>query len=345
MVCGRDGTCAATAFGPGSRPPTSRRTRPHVIGEMARGGAGSARRLSRVRAQHTGRDQREQHHAQDHAVDDERHEALGRDELHEPEGQSPSPTTASLPAAPPAPVRAWLSRTSSSARCSTPRIRVRLFDGKGTGEYVGIAESLDTFVRRNPERLLQFLKALAIELERRTEVLVDLGVSKATEELLEQLGGIELVIVDELATYTVKGGLNGQHAEEIVELLAQIASVGCSGRHCAGAGHPVPEGRRRTLPAARQLRCQVGDACGFHDCVRSRPRRCRTRLGNRAGLRGHRHHGRRCRCRRHRPVAPRHEGPCVREAHIHNETHNHNRSFGRSTTTLRRDPPGPGRMT
>lgn len=109
-----------------------------------------------------------------------------------------------------------------------PRIRVRLFDGKGTGEYVGIAPALDTFVRRNPERLLQFLKVLAGELERRTEILVDLGVSKATEELLEQLGGIELVIVDELATYTVKGGLNGQHADEIVELLSQIAAVGAA---------------------------------------------------------------------------------------------------------------------
>ncbi|EGE40807.1 hypothetical protein GTY83_07130 [Streptomyces sp. SID4928] len=109
-----------------------------------------------------------------------------------------------------------------------PRIRVRLFDGKGTGEYVGLAPALDTFVRRNPERLLQFLKVLVGELERRTEILVDLGVSKATEELLEQLGGIELVIVDELATYTVKGGLNGQHAEEIVELLAQIAAVGAA---------------------------------------------------------------------------------------------------------------------
>ncbi|MGW6288872.1 FtsK/SpoIIIE domain-containing protein [Streptomyces sp. NPDC055107] len=109
-----------------------------------------------------------------------------------------------------------------------PRIRVRLFDGKGTGEYVGLAPALDTFVRRNPERLLQFLKVLVGELERRTEILVDLGVSKATEELLEQLGGIELVIVDELATYTVKGGLNGQYAEEIVELLAQIAAVGAA---------------------------------------------------------------------------------------------------------------------
>ncbi|MGW9245767.1 FtsK/SpoIIIE domain-containing protein [Streptomyces badius] len=109
-----------------------------------------------------------------------------------------------------------------------PRIRVRLFDGKGTGEYVGIAPALDTFVRRNPERLRDFLKVLVAELERRTEILVDLGVSKATEELLEGLGGIELVIVDELATYTVKGGLNGQYAEEIVELLAQTAAVGAA---------------------------------------------------------------------------------------------------------------------
>lgn len=109
-----------------------------------------------------------------------------------------------------------------------PRIRVRLFDGKGTGEYVGIAESLDTFVRRSPGRLLEFLRILAGELERRTEILVDLGVSKASEELLEELGGIELVIVDELATYTIKGGLNGAHAEEITELLAQIAAVGAA---------------------------------------------------------------------------------------------------------------------
>ncbi len=109
-----------------------------------------------------------------------------------------------------------------------PRVRIRLFDGKGTGEYVGMAPALDTFVRRNPDRLLEFLRALADELERRTELLVDLGVSKASEELLEQLGGIELVIVDELATYTVKGGLNGQHAEEITELLAQIAAVGAA---------------------------------------------------------------------------------------------------------------------
>jgi hypothetical protein len=40
-----------------------------------------------VRAQHARGHQCEQQHAEHHAVDDERHEALGRDEVHEPLGE------------------------------------------------------------------------------------------------------------------------------------------------------------------------------------------------------------------------------------------------------------------
>jgi S-DNA-T family DNA segregation ATPase FtsK/SpoIIIE len=66
------------------------------------------------------------------------------------------------------------------------------------------------------------------EMNRRTEILVEMGVSKANEQLLDKLGGIELVVVDELATYTAKEGPSKEHAEEIAELLAQLAAVGPS---------------------------------------------------------------------------------------------------------------------
>jgi S-DNA-T family DNA segregation ATPase FtsK/SpoIIIE len=109
-----------------------------------------------------------------------------------------------------------------------PRVRIRLFDGKGTGEYVPFAPVLATYVRRNPRRLVEFLRVVVAEMNRRTDILVDHGVSKANEELIEELGGIELVVVDELATYTAKEGPSAVYAEEIAEYLAQIAAVGAA---------------------------------------------------------------------------------------------------------------------
>jgi S-DNA-T family DNA segregation ATPase FtsK/SpoIIIE len=109
-----------------------------------------------------------------------------------------------------------------------PGVRIRLFDGKGSGEYVPYARLLATYVRRNPRRLVEFLRVMVGEMNRRTEILVDEGVSKANEALLKKLGGIELVVVDELATYTAKEGPSKEYAEEITELLAQLAAVGAS---------------------------------------------------------------------------------------------------------------------
>lgn len=109
-----------------------------------------------------------------------------------------------------------------------PRIRPRLFDGKGTGEYVPMAKVLHTFVRRNPARLRDFLKVEIEELNRRTEILVELGLSKLTEDLIEKLGGIELIVVDELAAYTAPDGPSKEYAEEIVGYLAQIAAMGAA---------------------------------------------------------------------------------------------------------------------
>lgn len=109
-----------------------------------------------------------------------------------------------------------------------PKVRIRLFDGKGSGEYVPFAKLLATFVRRNPRRLRDFLRVMVEEMHRRTEILVEMGVSKANEQLIDKLGGIELVAVDELATYTAKDGPAGECAEEITELLSQIAAVGAA---------------------------------------------------------------------------------------------------------------------
>ncbi|MFE0353607.1 FtsK/SpoIIIE domain-containing protein [Streptomyces nigra] len=109
-----------------------------------------------------------------------------------------------------------------------PRVRIRLFDGKGTGEYVPFAPVLHTFVRRNPGRLRDFLKVEVEEMNRRTEILVELGLSKLSEDLIEKVGGIELVVVDELATYTAPEGPSKEYAEEIVEYLAQLAAVGAA---------------------------------------------------------------------------------------------------------------------
>ncbi|MFD9099319.1 FtsK/SpoIIIE domain-containing protein [Streptomyces collinus] len=122
-----------------------------------------------------------------------------------------------------------------------PRVRIRLFDGKGTGEYVPHAPVLHTFVRRNPARLRDFLKVMAQEMNRRTEILVDLGLSKLSEDLIEKVGGIELIIVDELATYTAPKGPSGDYAEEIVEYLAQIAAVGAAVGIVLGLATQYPE--------------------------------------------------------------------------------------------------------
>jgi S-DNA-T family DNA segregation ATPase FtsK/SpoIIIE len=108
------------------------------------------------------------------------------------------------------------------------RVRVRLFDGKGSGEYVPLAPVLATFVRKNPARLDAFLDVMMAELDRRTEVLVERGVSKADETLLDELGGIELIVIDELATYTAPDGQSAAYADRIAEKLAQLAAVGAA---------------------------------------------------------------------------------------------------------------------
>lgn len=104
------------------------------------------------------------------------------------------------------------------------RINIRLFDGKASGEHNAFARLLSTFVKKNPERLVMFLRAVLEDLDRRADFLDERGKSKLTEDLIEEIGGIEVIEIDELATYTAKG--TSPFVEEIVENLCQIGAVG-----------------------------------------------------------------------------------------------------------------------
>ncbi|MFJ8628897.1 FtsK/SpoIIIE domain-containing protein [Kitasatospora sp. NPDC093550] len=82
------------------------------------------------------------------------------------------------------------------------RVKVRFFDGKESGEYNRVAPMMNTFVKGDPKRLAEFLKVMVGEMKRRMHILGKLGKAKLSPDLLEDLGGLELVIVDEVAGYT-----------------------------------------------------------------------------------------------------------------------------------------------
>ncbi|MFD9691325.1 FtsK/SpoIIIE domain-containing protein [Kitasatospora sp. NPDC059088] len=82
------------------------------------------------------------------------------------------------------------------------RIKVRFFDGKESGEYNRLAPMLHTFVKGDPKRLAEFLRVMVGEMKRRMHILGKLGKAKLSPDLLEELGGLELFIVDEVASYT-----------------------------------------------------------------------------------------------------------------------------------------------
>lgn len=106
------------------------------------------------------------------------------------------------------------------------RVNLRLFDGKASGEHNASARILSTFVKKNPERLALFLRAVLEDMDRRADFLDERNKSKLTEDLIEGIGGIELIVIDELATYTAKS--TSPYRDEIVENLCQIAAVGAS---------------------------------------------------------------------------------------------------------------------
>jgi S-DNA-T family DNA segregation ATPase FtsK/SpoIIIE len=111
-----------------------------------------------------------------------------------------------------------------------PWVNVRIFDGKGTAEHNPYAPISATFVKRNPERLAVITRLIRDEMDRRSDLLDEHGYEKIDDENYEEcmrlLGGREVFIVDEIATYTPAG--TSPYADEITENLSQIAAVGAA---------------------------------------------------------------------------------------------------------------------
>lgn len=112
-----------------------------------------------------------------------------------------------------------------TAAAMDPRINLRVIPGKENGEFDAYAKALvaATYFKPNPARLLALTEVLLDDMDRRNRILGKLGKSKMTPDTIDALGGIELVVIDELATYTAKDS----HADrdQLLENLMKLAAV------------------------------------------------------------------------------------------------------------------------
>ncbi|MGW6557910.1 FtsK/SpoIIIE domain-containing protein [Streptomyces hydrogenans] len=110
-----------------------------------------------------------------------------------------------------------------------PRINLRIVAGKENGEFdaLGRAGVAATYFKPDPVRLLALTEALLADMDRRNRLLGELGKSKMTEDTIMVLGGIELVVIDEVATYTATGSHDDR--DQLLENLMKLAAVatGC----------------------------------------------------------------------------------------------------------------------
>ncbi|MFR9758173.1 hypothetical protein, partial [Streptomyces sp. TR06-5] len=108
------------------------------------------------------------------------------------------------------------------------RVNLRIVAGKENGEFDAYAKTgvAATYFKQRPHRLKLLTDALKADMDRRNKILGELGKSKVTPQTINRLGGLELVIVDELATFTRKNA----HAErdELLSTLTDLAAVATS---------------------------------------------------------------------------------------------------------------------
>ncbi|MFF7995093.1 hypothetical protein ACFZDG_35650 [Kitasatospora xanthocidica] len=121
-----------------------------------------------------------------------------------------------------------------------PYINIRTIDGKGAAEHLRYAPVCASMFRFNPERLLLLLQAEIRQMQIRAEQLADLGKSKLTADLLEQMP-IELMIVDELIPYT-GGNVPTELRREIVACAETISSMGAGLGFLLGLATQNPKG-------------------------------------------------------------------------------------------------------
>jgi hypothetical protein len=105
------------------------------------------------------------------------------------------------------------------------RINLRVVAGKTNGEFDPYARTgvAATYFKQTPARLLALVKALKADMNRRNAILGELGKSKLTPQSIERLGGIELLVIDELATFTRPG--SHPDRDELLKGLEELASV------------------------------------------------------------------------------------------------------------------------
>lgn len=104
------------------------------------------------------------------------------------------------------------------------RINLRIVAGKQNAEWNPYAKSgvASTYFKPDPARLLALLKALLADKDRRERALDGLGKSKLVAPIIDKIGGLELLVIDELATYTRPGK---PLREEILEALIELSAV------------------------------------------------------------------------------------------------------------------------
>jgi DNA segregation ATPase FtsK/SpoIIIE, S-DNA-T family len=110
-----------------------------------------------------------------------------------------------------------------------PRINLRIVAGKENGEWNAYATAgvASTYFKPSPDRLLALLKALLADKNRRERTLDKLSKSKVTTDTIDKVGGIELLVIDEVATYTRPGKpLRDEILEALIELSALAAGAG-----------------------------------------------------------------------------------------------------------------------
>ncbi|MGQ4513666.1 hypothetical protein [Streptomyces sp. DW26H14] len=110
-----------------------------------------------------------------------------------------------------------------------PRINLRIVAGKNNGEWDPAAKAgvAATYFKPNPRRLNELLKALWADKDRRERILGKASKSKVTAATIMELGGIELLVIDEVATYTRPGNdLRDENLKLLTDLSAVAAAAG-----------------------------------------------------------------------------------------------------------------------
>jgi S-DNA-T family DNA segregation ATPase FtsK/SpoIIIE len=110
-----------------------------------------------------------------------------------------------------------------------PWVNLRIVAGKQNGEWDAYARAgiASTFFKPSPERLLALLNAMRVDKDRREGELGRLGKSKLVPDAVHKLGGVDVLAIDELATYTRPGKrLRDEILEALIELSAVAAGSG-----------------------------------------------------------------------------------------------------------------------